>query len=156
MLSPVEKTGLREKILDVEEIIKKTPGAMLGDCFPLKHTFADGFYIREIFMPKGYFIVSKIHKYEHPYFVLQGDVSVLTEDGIKRIKAPYSGITPVGTKRILYIHEDCVWTTIHTNPDNGTDLEEIEERVIAKSFDEVLPGYAIKFIEGLNPCLLLM
>ena len=108
---------------------------MVGDCFPLKHTFVDGAYVREITMPKGALLTSKIHKVCHPYFVLKGDVSVLTEKGVQRIKAPYSGITPAGTKRILYIHEETVWTTIHVTKEK--DLKKIEEEVIANSFDEI-------------------
>jgi hypothetical protein len=86
-------------------------------------------------MPKGALLTSKIHKVTHPYFVLKGEVSVLTEKGIQRIKAPYSGITPAGTKRILYIHEETVWTTVHVTKEK--DLEKIEEEVIANSFDDL-------------------
>jgi hypothetical protein len=141
----------REKILSFEKALGKIPGAKFGDgAFPLKHTFTDGMYIREIFMPKGYVLTSKIHKLSHPYFILKGEVSVLTDEGTIRIKAPYSGITKPGTKRVIYIHEDCVWITCHPNPDNGEDLEKIEERIIAKTFDE-LPNNIIEALgEVLN------
>ena len=134
-ISPI--TEFRNKIQEFEEKMSQVPGAHRGDwdkC-PLKHTFADGIYIREIFMPKGMLIVSKIHKAKHPYFVLKGDLSVLTEEGEVRIIAPYSGLTPAGTKRLLYIHEDTVWITVHATEE--TDLEKIEEDIIAKSFDEL-------------------
>lgn len=146
-------TNIRAKILEVEEVIKKIPGAMIGDCCPLKHTFVDGAYVREITMPKGMLIVSKIHKICHPYFILKGDVSVLTEEGVVRLKAPYSGVTPAGTKRVLYIHEDTVWTTVHVTKE--TDLKKIEEEIIAKTFDEVdsIPFFAKEFIEGEQLCL---
>ena len=60
----------------------KTPGQnkVANKINPLKHTFADGLYIREIFMPKGQIISTGIHKKEHPYFVLKGDISVLTDE----------------------------------------------------------------------------
>lgn len=148
MLETAKTKEVRNLIMDVEEKMKQIPGAMIGDCFPLNHTFTDGLYTREIKMPKGYLVVSKIHKYEHPYFVLQGEVSVITEEGVKRIVAPYYGVTPVGTKRVLYIHEDCTWITVHTNPSNGTDVDEIEERIIAKSFDDLLPEYVNRFLGG--------
>ena len=134
-ISPI--TEFRNKIQEFEEKMSQVPGAHHGDwdkC-PLKHTFADGIYIREIFMPKGMLIVSKIHKVRHPYFVLKGDLSVLTEEGEVRIFAPYFGITPAGTKRLLYIHEDTVWITVHATEE--TDLEKIEEDIIAKSYDEL-------------------
>lgn len=127
----------RTKILEFEDAMLQLPGAHRGDwdkC-PLTHTFADGIYVREIFMPAGMLIVSKIHKFEHPYFVLSGDVSVFTEEGAVRIKAPFSGITPAGTKRILYIHEDTTWITVHATKE--TNLEKIEEEIIAKTYNEL-------------------
>ena len=62
-------------------------------------------------------------------------MSILTEKGVKRIKAPYYGITPAGTKRIIYTHEDIVFVTVHATKE--IDLKKIEEEVIAKSFDDI-------------------
>ena len=143
----------RNAVVSLEEMIRELPGAMINDCFPLTHKFVNGKYIRTIIMPKDFIIVSKIHKHEHPYFVIKGEVSVITEDGVKTIKAPYQGITPAGTKRMLRIHKECTWITVHDNPDNITDLEMLEDMIIAKSFDDVLPDYAKMFIEQeVNPC----
>ena len=126
---------IREGIIKVEEKISKLPGAMKGDCFPLKHSFGEGCYVREISVPKGNFVVTKIHKIAHPCFVLKGDCSILTEDGVKRIKAPYYCVTPAGTKRIVYVHEDTVWVTVHIT--RQTDLKKIEDEIIAKDYKEI-------------------
>ena len=134
-LSEINVLSVREKILTIEDKMREHPEVMIGDCCPLKHTFVDGAYVREITMPKGMLLTSKIHKICHPYFILKGDVSVLTEEGVKRIKAPYSGITQPGTKRVLYMHEETVWTTVHVTKE--TDLEKIEQEIIAKTYDEV-------------------
>ena len=135
----------RELIMDFEEKLLDLPGSY-GDpekpgqdeiaytINPLKHTFADGLYIREIFMPKGQIISTGIHKKEHPYFVLKGDISVLTDEGIKRIKAPYNGITKPGTKRLIYMHEDSVWITVHAT--DKSKVEDVLNDVIAKDFDD--------------------
>lgn len=127
---------IRKGMNALEDIIRRIPGAVFGDdgC-PLQHRFGDGLYIREITMPKGMLLISKLHKTTHPYFVLKGDVSVLTEKGVVRIKAPYSGITQAGTKRVLFIHEETVWTTVHATSE--TDLLKIESQVIAKSYKEL-------------------
>ena len=126
----------RRVILAFEERLSKVPGAKVGDeIAPLKHTFADGCYIRQITMPKGMILTSKIHKIEHPYFILKGDVSVLTEEGVVRLKAPYSGITKPGTKRVLYMHEETVWVTVHVT--KHKDLKKIEKQIIAESYDEL-------------------
>lgn len=131
----MQDLATRENILDIEKKITGLPGAMFGDCCPLEHTFVDGAYVRKITMPKGLLGVSKIHKKTHLYFIMKGEVSVLTEEGLVRIKAPYSGITKAGTKRVLYVHEETEWTTIHVTRE--TDLEKIEEEVIAKDFLEL-------------------
>ena len=135
------RMDIRKNILRLESEMFKLPGVLIGDSpeylavCPLKHTFADGMYIREIFMPKGILFVTKIHKFTHPYFLLQGDCSILTEEGIKRIKGPFSGITPAGTKRVIYTHEDTRWITVHATKE--TDLMKIEEEVIAKTYAEL-------------------
>ena len=106
---------------------------------PLKHSFADGLYIREIFNPKGELLLTKIHKVQHIYFLIKGDMSILTAEGEVRIKAPYYGTTEPGTQRIIFTHEDCVFVTIHSNPTNTHNIEELEERIVAETFDnEVL------------------
>ena len=102
---------------------------------PLKHTYGDGLYIREIFMPRGEIIISKIHKVAHPFFLLKGKISVLTEDGERLLKAPYYCITPPGTKRILFTHTNSIVVTVHRTFE--TDLKKIEKEIIAQNFDEV-------------------
>ena len=137
------------KMLEIEQGISKLPGAKFGDdTCPLNHTFADGLYIREIFMPKGMLISSRLHKTNSPYFVLEGDLSVFTGEGkggLVRIKAPFWGVTKAGTKRILYIHEDTRWITVHATDE--TDLEKIEDVLIAKSYDE-LPEQVRNLLES--------
>jgi hypothetical protein len=126
---------VRDMILKIQDDMDKMPGVMHGDCFPLKHQFGHNVYVREINMPKGTLIVSKIHKFESPYFVMTGKCSVLTEDGIMKIQAPFYGMTKAGTKRILYVHEDSTWVTVHATKEK--DLDKIEEEIIAKDFDDL-------------------
>ena len=135
--SDVVKENYRGNILLFEERMAKVPGVKFGDLdnCPLTHQFGDGLYVRTIFMPKGMLIVSKIHKYTHPAFIMSGKVSVLDEKGLKLIQGPCSFMTPAGTKRLLYTHEDTTWVTVHATKE--TDLAKIEDEVIAKTFDEV-------------------
>jgi len=130
----------RDKVLDLEQELLESGLAITGEEFdkvnPLKHSFADGCYIREIFMPAKELVISKIHKKLHPFFILKGKVSILTEDGVQYIEAPYNGITKPGTKRILYMHEDTVFITVSVT--DKTDLKEIEEELIAKDFSDPL------------------
>lgn len=96
-------------------------------CFKLTHTFLPGLYVRQIYMPAGSVLTTKIHKMEHPFFVLQGSVSVYSEkDGPQLVSGPYRGITVPGTRRLLVVHEDVVWITVHPNPENITDVETLD------------------------------
>ena len=134
----LSKEQFRNGIMKVQENLENHPNGLTGEALeklnPLKHSFADGCYIREIFNPKGELLVTKIHKVSHPFFLMKGDMTILMEDGIKRIKAPHYGITPAGTKRIIYCHEDCIFVTVHAT--KLTDIDKIEEEGKAKDFDE--------------------
>jgi hypothetical protein len=108
------------------------------DC-PLIHRFTPNMYIREIFMPAGSLITSKIHITEHPFTISKGKVSVSIDgNGWEILEAPFTGITKIGTRRVLYIEEDCVWTTYHFNEDNCTDVEKIEDRILDKYVNKLL------------------
>jgi len=128
----------RKAVVELEEQIKNIEGALVGEELnkynPLKHTFADGYYLREINTPAGQILITKIHKEEHPFFLMKGECSVFTEHGTKRIKAPYYDITKPGTKRVIYIHSDVTWVTVHAT--DLKDLDKIEEKIIAKDFDD--------------------
>lgn len=103
---------------------------------PLEHRFTPGLYAREIFMPSGTLLTSKIHRTAHPFVVLSGRVRVWIEgEGIREFTAGHVGITQPGTRRLLYIVEDCRWITFHPLTDEESerqDLEAIEARLIEK------------------------
>ena len=127
----IEKAEIKNQISAYEFFLLQHPDVSIGDnpACPLKHSFANGIYVREIFIPKGAKITGKIHRHEHPNFLMKGEVSVATEGGgVERLKAPMSIISPAGTKRAVYAHEDTVWITCHRT--DKTDLAEIEKEVI--------------------------
>jgi len=65
---------------------------------------------------------------------MKGKMSILTDNGIIHIQAPYHGITKPGTKRIIYTHTDCIFVTVHAT--NKTSVAEIEKEVIAEDFND--------------------
>lgn len=96
---------------------------------PLMHNFFPGLYQRTVRMNKGTLVVSKIHLTEHPFVIHSGDLSVWTEaDGWVRMTAPFSGVTKPWTVRVLFIHEDTVWSTFHATSE--TDVDKIESQII--------------------------
>ena len=135
----ITKQEYRNYVSEIDQNLKTHKNRIHEDVVdavnPLKHTFADGLYLREIFMPRGEIVVSKIHKVAHPFFLLKGKISVLTENGEHLLKAPYYCITPVGTKRMLYTHTDSIVVTVHRTFE--TDIDKIESEIIAKNFKEI-------------------
>ena len=133
--------SVREKLFRLQEALCDLPDVEM----PLQHTFAPGVYVRTIFIPAGTVLVGKIHKHRHANVLSMGKVTVLTESGgAEDLEGPLTMISEPGTKRAVYTHTDTVWTTIH--PTDKTDLEEIEEETIAKTFGEY--EQFVKRIEG--------
>ena len=103
------------------------------DC---RHMFAPGVYIRELTIPAGHLLVGKLHKQEHFNFISKGKVTVFTEQGgMETLVAPCTMISKIGTKRVLYTHEETVWSVVH--PTTLTDVDEIESEVIAKTYEDL-------------------
>jgi hypothetical protein len=86
------------------------------------HHFAPGVYLREMVIPKGMILTGAIHKTRHLNICSAGDISVLTTEGVRRIKAPCVIMSEAGCKRAGFAHENTVWTCIHENPANETDV----------------------------------
>lgn len=107
---------------------------------PVKHHFSQGVYAREITIPAGVTLVGKIHKFQQLNILSKGQMLVTTDDGVRRVKAPFTVVSPPGTKRAAYALTECVWTTIHGTDE--TDVDIIEAQYIAA--DEA--AY-LKFVE---------
>jgi hypothetical protein len=112
------------------------------------HDFADGQYIRTIVMPKGLALVSKIHNKNHPFFIMKGECSIYTEKGLERVKAPHNGVTLAGTQRLMFIHEECTFITVHRT-DCLTPEEVIKEVTVKNLSESSLDGFDIKQIDNL-------
>ncbi len=121
------------------QITGETEGAV-------SHSFADGQYIRTIVMPKNLLAVSKIHAKNHPFFIMKGEASIFTEQGVTRIKAPFHGITEAGTKRALFIHEECTFITVHRT--DCLNIDDIVNEVTVDDFSKLkLTGFDVKQID---------
>jgi quercetin dioxygenase-like cupin family protein len=129
---------MREKVHRAEELMRQHGNAV---DIPVNHHFANpgtkrGLYARQITIPKGTVLTGKIHKYEQINFVVKGDISVLTEEGVKRVGAGFFVVSPAGTKRIAYAHKKTVWITVHGT--DQTDIDKIESEFIAQTEQEFL------------------
>ena len=93
-----------------------------------RHYFADGTYIRELILPAGCALVGKVHKREHIFILLKGDMSIVCDGQRSRIKAPNIFVSKPMVKRAGYAHEDSICVTVHRT--DSRDLDEIERETI--------------------------
>jgi hypothetical protein len=105
-------------------------GAEVGEVeLPTWHHFADGLVARSILIRAGTLLTGAAHKTEH-LNIASGDITVWTEAGMKRITGFVVLPSMPGAKRVGLAHADTHWTTVHANPDNCTDVHELEDRLL--------------------------
>ena len=122
----------RDKVFSLEAAMKVMPQVELK----VIHHFSKGVYARELHIPAGVTLVGEIHKFENLNILSQGTMIVTTEEGMREVSAPFTVVSPPGTKRAAHTLTDCIWTTIHGTGE--TDVGEIEHHFIAKSEQEWL------------------
>lgn len=142
-------TGVKARINGIKELVDVMKELPQLDA-PVKHHFSKGVYAREIFMPKGMLIVGKIHKTRHLNIISQGKCTVATPTRRLEIEAPFTFESMEGEQKVVYMHEDVVWTTIHLTEE--TDLAKIEEQCIVKDYDEQTINALVESFGGI-PCL---
>lgn len=121
----------RKRIFDAQDLIGTLPQAEP----PVFHHFGNGSYAREMHIEAGVILVGKIHRHSHPNVLSKGKVSVSSEFGTETFEAPRTWVSEPGIKRMIYAHEDAVWTTFHVT--DSVDLDEIEKELIAESYNEL-------------------
>ena len=143
----------RKNISELEKEVLKLQAEQsdnnVSNTNPVKHSFVGGCYVREIYNPANELIITKIHKKEHPFFLMKGEMSILTEDGIQHIKAPHQGITKPGTKRAIYTHSECVFITVHAT--ENTTIDDVEDEVVCTKYEDLPDGCdAIDMLKKIN------
>ena len=137
-LSPELIQSRRNRILQLQEAIESLPDSFGPDKInegKLQHHFATGVYGRELFIPKGNLIVSKIHKGKTLNVIASGRIAVICPNhGYNVFEAPYCFVSNPLSKRVVIAIEDTLWITAHGT--HKTDLNEIEDEIIAKDFAE--------------------
>jgi len=129
----------RQKIMDIQRVCQALPDGQRidPDDAPLKHWLAPGIYAREIHLSAGTVVVGRIHRHRHFNIISKGSITCYTEFGLETHTAPASFISEPGTKRVVYTHEDAIWTTIHSNPTDETDIPTLEDMFTALEYAEL-------------------
>ena len=126
----------RSKLMELHHATEREGDPTDWDAF-LTHRFAPGVYARQFDLPEGSMVVGKIHKHAHLNFLMGGVVKVVSEFHTEIFAAPRVWVSEPGIKRAVYTLEDAMWITVHPNPEDCTDLETIEDEVIAPSYDQL-------------------
>jgi len=86
-----------------------------------RHHFAEGVYAREVTLPADCIVAGRVHKQSQICILSQGRMKVTTEYGVVEVEAPFTLVSPPGTKRAVFTLTECVFTTIlgthMTNPE---------------------------------------
>jgi hypothetical protein len=98
--------------------------------FPVEHTLIDGVYTRKLFIPKGSFLVGKVHLKECVNIVAKGDISILTETGMGRIQAGHIAVSKPGIQKLGYAHEDTVFVNVFRTDE--MDINKIEAEIASE------------------------
>jgi hypothetical protein len=117
---------VKKTLTDLETEMLKYPQAATE----LTHNFAEGVYVRELFIPKDTWIMGKRHRYETCNILLKGKLSLYMGKGVpaKVIEAPLIFNSKPGTKKFAYANEDTIFLNVH--PTSETDVEKIEQEFI--------------------------
>ena len=136
----------REKIIKLQDFLidnadgKNIEGTgkeiLHSENFPLKHTFVDGVYVREMKFKKDSAVVGAIHKHLHVWFLLYGHLFIATEDFQEEYIAPCYVVAKPGSKRVIYAAEDSLFVNIHANPENITDIKKLEKQLVSLTHED--------------------
>ena len=89
-----------------------------------EHYFSGGMYCRKLFRKAGTLIVGKVHKADHLFICVMGEIVAWSEGGMRTLKPGDVIESKPGTKRVTLALTDAIGMTVHKT--DKTDLDEIE------------------------------
>ena len=118
------------KVPTVEDInrLQREMSTMEQAELKTEHYFSEGMYCRKVFRPAGTLIVGKVHKKDHFFMCVAGEIIAWTENGMKNLYAGDIIESKQGTKRVTYAMTDAIGITVHKT--DKIDLDEIEQELI--------------------------
>jgi len=121
------------------------------------HRIAGGMYVREMFHAAGTFLTSVTHLFEHPFFLIKGEIAVYWIEGAKvfsnTFRAPTYTITAPETRRFVFAIQDTTVVTVHRTDE--IDPDRAIESLISDRKNPLLPeGFvpAWKTLNASSPC----
>ncbi len=122
---------VNKKVEELEEMMMTQSTEEL-EC-PLVHNFSEGVYVREVTMPTGSIILGHEHTTTHFNMISKGSCILYDFDTeeLTEIQAPCTFESKAGVRKLLYIVEECVWSTIHVTEE--TDVPTLESILVKES-----------------------
>ena len=115
-----------DKINIIEKVILAAPQVDLQTT----HHIVDGHYYRTILVPAGVVLTGARHRHDHTN-ICTGDITVSTDEGMRRLTGHHVMRTKAGMKRVGFAHQNTVWITIYKT--DLTDIEAIEDEMTDES-----------------------
>lgn len=144
----ITKISFRNKISNVlkkayeqesNELIIHNNGKLVrdgGSLFKIENEVVDGIYLRRMILNKGASVISGVHKRDHVWFLLQGHITIASENGTEEFVAPYVGFSKAGAQRAIYANENSIFQNVFKNPNDFIDLDDLENYNYCSSIKE--------------------
>ena len=106
---------------------------------PLRHYHTEDLYCRRIVVPAGSVFTTRVHRFDHISIALRGHISFVNEHGVRQdIIAPDVFITKAGTHRVVYVHEEVEFATVHHCEEQDNDkVEDVLGCKTMKEYEEL-------------------
>ena len=142
-MNSVQTQGIVNSIDELAVCIqaKVDSGELQGVETPLTHYHTKDLYGRRIIVPAGCLFTTRVHKTDHISVAFRGRITMLNADGeSQEVTAPDMFVTPAGTHRVVYVHEEVEFATIHhcEEQDDDNTVEVLSFNTMAEYLDNQL------------------
>jgi hypothetical protein len=120
-----QKVPTREQIDRLQDEVLKLPQV---ENVVTDHFFSGGMYCRRVWRPANTLVIGKVHKFDHFFMCVMGEIIAWSETGMRVLKPGDVIESKAGTKRVTYAMADSIGMTVHKT--DKTDIEEIEDELV--------------------------
>lgn len=117
-----------DKIAYLAYKLSSTSGVKPED-MPVKHLFVPGRYIREFTLPADFLFIGRVHRQGHIILLCEGKAKLFLDQNVFTVhQGPDAVMSAAGYQTVAHTLTEVRVRTIHPNPENLQDVQELEER----------------------------
>ncbi len=94
---------------------------------PVDITFCNGMCMIAMLIPKGMYLVGRIHRAECLNFCSYGDIDIFTEAGVMRVGGGFVAESAPMTQKIGFAYQETLWINVFKT--NCTDVARIKDEL---------------------------